>query len=45
MSNSFMATLNIGDFSAAGFNPVALITDHHARITHLAYMKSALQTA
>ena len=45
MSNWFMVNLDIGHFSAAGFDQVAYITEHHARITHLAYMKSALQTA
>ena len=44
MSNCFMVNLDIGHSSAAGFDQVAYITKHHARITHLAYMKSALQS-
>jgi hypothetical protein len=45
ISNSLMVTLNIGHFSAARFDSVALITDHHACITHPAYIKSALHAA
>ncbi|MBV8551049.1 MAG: sugar phosphate isomerase/epimerase [Acidobacteriaceae bacterium] len=35
MSNWFRVNLDIGHFSAAGFDPVAYITEHHDRITHL----------
>ena len=35
MSSWFKVNLDIGHFSAAGFDPVAYIEEHHARITHL----------
>lgn len=35
MSPWFAVNLDIGHFSAAGFDPVAYIKEHHARITHL----------
>ena len=35
MSNWFRVNLDIGHFSAAGFDPVAYINEHHDRITHL----------
>lgn len=35
MSDWFRVNLDIGHFSAAGFDPVAYITEHHDRITHL----------
>ncbi len=35
MSKYFKINLDIGHFSAAGFDPVAFIQQHHADITHL----------
>ena len=35
MSKYFKVNLDIGHFSAAGFDPVAYIQEHHDRITHL----------
>jgi sugar phosphate isomerase/epimerase len=35
MSSWFRVNLDIGHFSAAGFDPVAYINEHHERITHL----------
>lgn len=35
MSKYFKINLDIGHFSAAGFDPVAYINEHHASITHL----------
>jgi sugar phosphate isomerase/epimerase len=35
MSPWFRVNLDIGHFSAAGFDPVAYIEEHHERITHL----------
>ena len=35
MSDWFRVNLDIGHFSAAGFDPVAYINEHHDRITHL----------
>lgn len=35
LSPWFKVNLDIGHFSAAGFDPVAYIDEHHARITHL----------
>jgi sugar phosphate isomerase/epimerase len=35
MSKYFKINLDIGHFSAAGFDPVAYIHEHHERITHL----------
>lgn len=35
MSPWFRVNLDIGHFSAAGFDPVAYIEEHHTRITHL----------
>ena len=35
LSNWFRVNLDIGHFSAAGFDPVAYINEHHDRITHL----------
>lgn len=35
MSKYFKVNLDIGHFSAAGFDPVAYIQEHHERITHL----------
>ena len=35
MSDWFRVNLDIGHFSAAGFDPVAYINEHHERITHL----------
>lgn len=35
MSPWFKVNLDIGHFAAAGFDPVAYIDEHHARITHL----------
>jgi sugar phosphate isomerase/epimerase len=35
LSEWFRVNLDIGHFSAAGFDPVAYITEHHERITHL----------
>jgi sugar phosphate isomerase/epimerase len=35
MSKYFYVNLDIGHFSAAGYDPVAYITEHHARITNL----------
>lgn len=35
MSNWFRVNLDIGHFSAAGFDPIAYINEHHDRITHL----------
>ena len=34
-SSWFKVNLDIGHFTAAGFDPVAYIDEHHARITHL----------
>jgi sugar phosphate isomerase/epimerase len=35
LSEWFRVNLDIGHFSAAGFDPVAYITEHHERVTHL----------
>lgn len=35
MSDWFRVNLDIGHFSAGGFDPVAYINEHHDRITHL----------
>ncbi len=35
MSDWFRVNLDIGHFSAAGFDPMAYINEHHDRITHL----------
>ena len=35
MSKYFAVNLDIGHFFAAGFDPIAYITEHHARITNL----------
>ena len=35
LSDWFRVNLDIGHFFAAGFDPVAYITEHHDRITHL----------
>jgi sugar phosphate isomerase/epimerase len=35
MSNWFRVNLDVGHFSAAGFDPAAYINEHHDRITHL----------
>src|SRR5579875_1021164 len=35
MSEWFRVNLDIGHFFAAGFDPVAYITEHHARVTHI----------
>ena len=35
LSNWFRVNLDIGHFSAAGFDPVAYLTEHHARVTHV----------
>ncbi len=35
MSDWFKVNLDIGHFFAAGFDPVAYITEHHDRITHI----------
>jgi sugar phosphate isomerase/epimerase len=35
LSGWFRVNLDIGHFSAAGFDPVAYISEHHDRITHL----------
>jgi sugar phosphate isomerase/epimerase len=35
MSDWFRVNLDIGHFFAAGFDPVAYITEHHARVTHI----------
>ena len=35
LSPWFRVNLDIGHFSAGGFDPVAYIEQHHARITHL----------
>jgi sugar phosphate isomerase/epimerase len=35
MSDRFKVNLDIGHFSAGGFNPIEYINDHHDRITHL----------
>ena len=35
MSPWFKVNLDIGHFSAGGFDPVEFINSHHARITHL----------
>lgn len=35
MSPWFRVNLDIGHFSAGGFDPVAYIEEHHARVTHL----------
>lgn len=35
MSPWFKVNLDIGHFSAAGFDPVAYIEEHHARVSHL----------
>jgi sugar phosphate isomerase/epimerase len=35
MSDWFKVNLDIGHFSAAGFDPVAYLKEHHARVTHL----------
>lgn len=35
LSNYFRINLDVGHFSAAGYDPVAFIREHHDRITHL----------
>lgn len=35
MSRWFKVNLDIGHFTAAGFDPVAYIEEHHARVSHL----------
>lgn len=35
LSKWFMVNLDIGHFFAAGFDPMAYITEHHDRITHI----------
>jgi sugar phosphate isomerase/epimerase len=35
MSSHFKVNLDIGHFTAAGYDPVSYIEQHHARITHL----------
>ena len=35
MSDWFRVNLDIGHFSAAGFDPVAYIQEHHDRVTHI----------